>query len=444
MEKQEDILKRVKLLMGYDMSMTLNENLIFLEQRTPTPTQLPKPNIVVPTLPSDKTQTTFFNPTTGRYQQSNPVKPSDYGLKEFPKVEVHPGVFELVVDDLEKSAKLGKQFYIDLKKGDLRKAFRDARDFFIDTYAGAFADIFVSVAGVEVGGPIIMESLEVAFLVNDYFYYIESKKSRPTKNNPLSSMENFQTEFSENIDFQRLIVDIAVIATRGLIRGAGKVLNWLKSGGVKALSKISDLMTKVNLVLPKLGKIGKFLSERLSTFTLWFDDFSTKLNNIFSKKSTTQTPKNSVVSKIKTSYQDLLKLFKGNKDIVDLYVKKIQNIPTRVPKATIQGTIAYFIGIGLTETIERFIASSHKEEPQEIINNFVDDKQKNKQEIEKNTLNSIKNDNPWVGNQKILRVDGKELFEIGGKLYVYYKYSPAELKSIDIAYFKLVEKKIKK
>ena len=86
MEKQEDILKRVKLLMGYDMSMTLNENLIFLEQKTPTPTELPKPDIVVPTLPSDKTQTTVFNPTTGRYQQSNPVKPSDYGLKEFPKV----------------------------------------------------------------------------------------------------------------------------------------------------------------------------------------------------------------------------------------------------------------------------------------------------------------------------------------------------------------------
>ncbi len=423
------------------MSMTLNENLIVLEQKTPTPTQLPKPNIVVPTLPSDKTQTTVFNPTTGRYQQSNPVKPSDYGLKEFPKVEVHPGVFELVIDDLEKSAKLGKQFYVDFSKGDLRKAFRDVRDFFIDTYAGAFADIFVSVAGVEVGGPIIMESLEVSFLVNDYFIYMENKKSKPTKNDPFSSWDNFKLEFNTNIDFQRVLVDLMVIATRGLIRGAGKLLTWLKSGGVKLLSRISDLITKVTLSLPKLGKIGKFLSERLSTFTLWFDDITTKLNKMISNSEKTQTPKKSVVSKVKTTYQDLLKLFKGNKNIVDLYIKKLQNIPTKVPKATIQGTIAYFIGIGLTETIERFIASSHEKEAQETIDNLVEDKEKNKQEIEKTTLESIKIDNPWVGNQKVLRVDGKELFEIGGKLYVYYKYSPAELQSIEIAYFRLVEKK---
>ena len=271
MGNQNDILKRVKLLMEYDTSMTLNENILVLEQN---------PNAIY----LDPNYTNRGNVKAGsdhfasmQMQQKQKVSQIQFCLNpknssKCKKVLETPNVsiFELAVDNITKdallTAEIGKNLAINLGKGDVRGAFRDLRDFFIETYSGAFVDIFVSVAGVEVGGPIVMEALEIAFMANDLFYFLENKSGKRDSSN-YTTLEGIKWQFANNIDFQKLIVDMMVVATRGVTRSAGKAFNWLKQGGKSIITKILEFVGKIRGYLPKLGVIGKFLSDKLDKIT---------------------------------------------------------------------------------------------------------------------------------------------------------------------------------
>jgi hypothetical protein len=64
-------------------------------KKTPTPTPPPASKVEYPifTTASDATQTVRYNPDLKKTVQSNPVKPSDYGLKKFDKPIITPNLF---------------------------------------------------------------------------------------------------------------------------------------------------------------------------------------------------------------------------------------------------------------------------------------------------------------------------------------------------------------
>jgi len=224
MENQNDILKRVRLLMEYDMSMTYSENLV-MEQ-----TKYGAIDRTIPSVGSDY----FSGLKSQQKKYTDALHFCNQNKDKCKYIKKSDTVYELVVDsvnkDFIKTGEIAKNFVVNFGKGDLRLAFRDTRDFFIETYAGAFIDIFVSVVGVEVGGPLLMESLEIAFAINDLGFFLEDKENKINKSD-WSTWDGIVWQVQNNINFQRLIVDLVVILTRGVIRSATKALNLLKMSG---------------------------------------------------------------------------------------------------------------------------------------------------------------------------------------------------------------------
>jgi len=155
--------------MEYDTSMTLNENILVLEQNPNAkyldPNYTNRGNV--------KAGSDYFAGLQMQQKQKismiqfceNPKNSAKCKkLKETPNVSIWEATVDNIGKDALLTAEIGKKLAINLGKGDLRGAFRDLRDFFIETYSGAFVDIFVSIAGVEVGGPLLMEALEIAFM----------------------------------------------------------------------------------------------------------------------------------------------------------------------------------------------------------------------------------------------------------------------------------------
>lgn len=358
--------------MEYDTSMTLNENILVLEQN-PNAKYL-DPNYT--NRGNTKAGSDYF--AGMQMQQKQKISAIQFCLN--PKTASkckklaetsNMSVFEMVVDNVTKdallTAEIGKNLVVNLGKGDVRGAFRDLRDFFIETYSGAFVDIFVSVAGVEVGGPLVMEALEIAFMANDLFYFLENKSGNRDKSN-YTSWEGIKWQFANNIDFQKLIVDLMVVATRGVMRSAGKAMEWLKKSGKTIATTILGYVSKIRGYLPKLGVIGKFLSDKL-------DKISSFLNNLskaFTEKATQVTDKvkskvgsktaKEVEKKSATKFHRritlgrAIKLFK-NKKLASTFVRSLGKVPTKIPQATIAASFAALAQAGMMIGIEKLISS---------------------------------------------------------------------------------------
>lgn len=455
MTTQNEILKRIKLLMEYDTSMTLNENLVLIENQPLYPTEF--------TAPSDKTQTirpSYKDINTGKFvapTQSNPVKPSDFGLKVWPTIPTPSSnvVLEIIGNDILTTLKVSKAFYVDVLRGETRLAIRDARDFFMETFTGAFVDIFVSVAGVEVGGPIAMELLEVGFTINDWVYYNDSK-NKPEHIAPkgLSNWETFKWKFLNNEDFSRLMVDLMVVATRGLVRYKNNFLNWFKTGGAKLISGFANLLVRVSAILGKGGKIGKFIADRISSFTVWLDDFATEATKLAeeSKIKNPNTP--NPIKGAKMAFEELNQIIK-NKNVTQLYIKKLQNVPSKIPEAVKAAKIAYFVQLGLVYTIQMWIASLNTKNIDEIDRKFNEDL------MSKDSINAtiqeqqmkqnpelFKNNPTWKVKfkGKVTPVVEPPIYSINGKDYTYiYVASDEDLMDTTFVNTKLYKlKEIKK
>jgi hypothetical protein len=344
MEKQEDILKRVKLLMEYDTSMTYSENSILIEQR-------------VSDLPNSKKNTDYSSPSL-----SSIVKPQSQVTKtvNYPK-----GFAEY------KGWKTnGKK--VEIKGTSVKEMVKNLRDFFFESPLGFATDVIISVAGVEVGGPLIMKSLEFAFLANDLDTYYETTTPEYRK-------KGFKEKFfdEQNKSFQDVIVDLMVVGTAGLIRGFSATKNYLKS----APKKISEIAAKskgfigtIKSVLSKIPKIGEWLGGKLNMIS----EFLTSL--ISNPKTTT----NQVVKKVP--------------DIVTQYVNKvIKTVPNNLPKAGIQalvGVLLYKLGeAGLKRLMNSKLISSLA---QKLVNpdGTTAPKIEIVQQSVDTTIEQIKKDNP--------------------------------------------------
>lgn len=423
--------------MEYDTSMTMNENILVLEQN-PNAKYL-DPNYT--NRGNTKAGSDYF--AGMQMQQKQKISAIQFCLN--PKTASkckklaetsNMSVFEMVVDNVTKdallTAEIGKNLVVNLGKGDVRGAFRDLRDFFIETYSGAFVDIFVSVAGVEVGGPLVMEALEIAFMANDLFYFLENKSGNRDKSN-YTSWEGIKWQFINNIDFQKLIVDLMVVATRGVMRSAGKALDWLKKGGKTIITTILGYVSKIKGYLPKLGVIGKFLSDKLDKLSSFLNNLSkaftekaTQSTNKVKSKVGTQTAKKTTEKTAKTqvshlSTKRLIKLIKSKK-LAAYFKKYIRRIPKKIPEATIAGAFGILVQAGFMVSLEKFMSDPKSAN---TIEGLVENDGTNKvlTETKKKIIQSCIRDTPSIKNAKKVTFvgteEGNEIFMVDGIKYTY-------------------------
>ena len=274
--------------MEYDTSMTYSENSMLVEQR-------------VSDLPNSKKNTDYSSPSLSSIvrPQSQVIKTVNYpkGFAEYKGWKTNGNKVEI-------------------KGSSVKEMVKNLRDFFFESPLGFATDIVISVAGAEVGGPLIMRALEFSFLANDLDTYYEKTTPEYRKK---GFMEKFFDE--QNKSFQDVIVDLMVVGTAGIIRGFSATKNYLKSSP-KKISEIAakgkEFIGTIKSVLSKIPKIGEWLGGKLNMIS----EFLTSL--ISNPKTTT----NQVVKKVP--------------DIVTQYVNKvIKTVPNNLPKAVIHGLVGF-------------------------------------------------------------------------------------------------------
>lgn len=420
--------------MEYDTSMTLNENILVLEQN-PNAKYL-DPNYT--NRGNTKAGSDYFAGMQMQQKQKismiqfceNPKNSAKCKkLKETPNVSIFEAVVDNVVKDLTNTAKIGKNLVINLSKGNLSAAFTDLRDFMVDTYSGAFVDIFVSVAGVEVGGPILMEALEIAFFANDLMSFLGNKSGNRDKSNYTTS-SGWWWQFQNNIDFQRTIVDLVVVATRGVIRSAPKAFAWLKKTGSAVITTLLESLSKVKGLIGKLGVVGKFLSDKITTV----ENFLNKLMKGLSEKTSTVSNKISnkttkkateKVVQSKTAHLSLRKLIKliKNKKLAGYFKKYIRHIPKKIPEATLAGGFGILVQAGFVIGLEKFMKSPEsKTTIQSMTDNATTDMVV--QETKVSVISDCRKDTPSIKNAKSIIWKGKnssgiEIFNVDGVEYTW-------------------------
>lgn len=192
------------------------------------------------TQPSDATQTMRYDPLTGKKTQSNPVKPSDYGLKEFPKVLQSKG---MSMDEFVE--KLRQQLY---------------------SPAGIAIDAFLSTFGVpEI--PMVAYSGLLIWDINQ--------------------------SFSGDIRWGDIFFDLLGVLTAGLLMGevaaSRLALKSSKSiGEVIKVIKSTKLWGKILPYLKKLVNGSKWLIDTVSKGLKWLSNKLglSLINKVWTKIST--------------------------------------------------------------------------------------------------------------------------------------------------------------
>lgn len=234
----------------------------------------------------------------------------------------------------------GKNWMVKTKNGkkvahiggsSVKEIINTLRDFFFESTIGFATDIIISVAGAEVGGPIIMKALEFAFLANDLdSYYTSTDKNYRKK----GFWEKFLDQ--SNNSFNKVVVDLFVIGTAGAIKGASATKNYLKSAPKKLAeiaSKGKSLIGSITGVLSKIPKIGEWLSGKLSTIS----EFLTSL-----------IPKAKVAPKVAAKTTATVA-----KELPARFSKYIDKIMVTVPKNFSKAALQAFIGVMVMKVGEK-------------------------------------------------------------------------------------------
>jgi hypothetical protein len=187
-----DALNRVLLMMRYDLSKTLNENVIS--------EQMPEP---------------------GDFKD-NP----SYGGKNV---------------DISKIPSTG---YYTIKATTMSEALSKLREFFF-TPKGAATQVVLSIVGAEIGLPLVFELLDTAIIVNDAYIMLRDWNSNgpkmSTEVGPTGSVQTkglwewFEFHWNSNIGFQNLIVDISCVLIGMTVMGLGKTILKSAKGMFKFL-----------------------------------------------------------------------------------------------------------------------------------------------------------------------------------------------------------------
>lgn len=229
-----DALNRVLLMMRYDLSKTLSENIV-VEQDWPSQEdyELKKyqkgeyENLTRKYV--DKTATTFRGPD-GRIKSTATSPKLLKGIQKFDA----PTISEVLLKTRE----------------------------LLFTPEGMTAQIVLSVLGAEIGLPIAFQILDIAIIINDFSIMVEKWKK---SNYKPWSWEWFEYQYNNNEGFALVLEDILILATVGFGRlvgkGAKEAWNYFKPFSKKIPKLIESVEKEIATKIPFIKKLPKKISS---------------------------------------------------------------------------------------------------------------------------------------------------------------------------------------
>lgn len=162
----------------------------------------------------------------------------------------------------------GENFILNLAKGEFSEALLDARTFMFSGW-GLGAQIVLSVAGAEFGAPIILGAIDGAIVLNDFYLFDRHGVHISPPDDVKGHWERFKWSLVNNPDFLRVVEDVILIATLGVVRGAPAIIRFLSKKSDAFLSFMSLMRIAISKVIKAIGNIpgtlGKWLAEKSST-----------------------------------------------------------------------------------------------------------------------------------------------------------------------------------
>jgi hypothetical protein len=212
-----DALNKTLLMMRYDVSKTLNENLV-----------------------SEQTQ----NNKNSFFLQNQPS-----GKKPLNKKGIIPGVEPLP--------------YVSIQSSTISEGLLKAREYLFTTW-GMTAQIVISILGSEIGAPIAFIILDIAIIINDFSIMVKNWKE--TEYKPWT-LEWFSFHWENNKGFQMVIEDLLLllgsVATRLVGKSSKSVWKYLKS-----MSKnTEELVLLAEKEIIKKEPLIKKLPKKLADFS---------------------------------------------------------------------------------------------------------------------------------------------------------------------------------
>jgi len=218
-----DALNKTLLMMRYDVSKTLNENLV-----------------------NEQTQ----NNKNSFFLQNQPTnkKPSN-------KKGIIPGAEPLPY------TKLGD--YVSIQSSTISDGLLKAREYLFTTQ-GMTVQIVLSILGAEIGAPIAFAILDIAIIINDFSIMVKNWKD--TEYTPWT-WEWFTFHWENNKGFQMVIEDLGLLLGMGLTRlvGKGSKYAWKH---LKSMSKNTEkLVLLAEKEIIKKEPFIKKLPKKLANFS---------------------------------------------------------------------------------------------------------------------------------------------------------------------------------
>ncbi len=267
----------------------------------------------------------------------------------------------------------------------------EVREFFF-TPEGATLQVVLSIAGAEIGAPILFMILDGAIIINDAYMMVRDWDNNGPKipeypvtmipNSTLAGLyskqlwEWFKFHFTKNIGFQNLIIDIAAILIPGGIFKLGKAT-------VKSASKMFKLL------------IEKFGPNFMKNFVSFLEKF---------KPKTSELPKElgSWVDKKYSEITKAIELWKTPSKALKTVVK-----PKRFTLAVGAGAGTYAL-VKWFETKKDVITKFFEENPEK---SFAAVNLDIKKPDDKNLIDAIIKDNPELFDKKFKINNFKTIFK---------------------------------
>jgi hypothetical protein len=195
----------------------------------------------------------------------------------------------------------GKGFFVDMRDGNFSLALLELREVMFSN-AGLIAQIVLSVVGSEIGLPVAFEIMDAAFLINDIYIFSNNNPEAIKFPENLTFWGRLKFLYNNYEDFQRIVMDLIIVATAGTIRTASacwKYLEKLIGPTAEYVSTIAgspvaseSVMTFINIfktifstITNLISKLPKALSNFLKGKLKFYEKFITWIEEKMVQKS---------------------------------------------------------------------------------------------------------------------------------------------------------------
>jgi hypothetical protein len=128
------------------------------------------------------------------------------------------------------------QYYNDLigninnYQGDLSDKLLSLREFMFTGW-GLGVQLVGSIVGAEVGAPVAFEILDGAIFANDLFLYAEKGTLINAPLEIVNVKDRFTWNLKNNPHFLRVMEDVLILITGGIVKGYSKIMKWMETAG---------------------------------------------------------------------------------------------------------------------------------------------------------------------------------------------------------------------